>query len=217
VRPDDCRRVLALFAAAGLHTELTFPHWLGKVRHDDAFIDVIFSSGNGLAVVDDEWFTHAVSGTVLALPVQFCPAEEILWSKSFIMERERFDGADVAHLLRTRADRLDWPRLLRRFGDHWRPLFVHLVLFGYIYPAERDRIPRAVMEELTNRLLAEVQAEPPADVMCQGTNLSREQYLIDIRNWGYRDARLLPHGPMNHAEVARWTAGIAEDGAAAEK
>ena len=26
--------------------------------------------------------------------------EESLWQKAFIMERERYDGADVAHLLR---------------------------------------------------------------------------------------------------------------------
>jgi hypothetical protein len=33
------------------------------------------------------------------------------------MERERFDGADVAHIILAYGDRLDWRRLLERFGS----------------------------------------------------------------------------------------------------
>ena len=58
---------------------------------------MIFSSGNGVATVDDEWFAHAPEGEVLGLPVRLVPAEEMIWSKAFIMERERFDGADIMH------------------------------------------------------------------------------------------------------------------------
>ena len=35
-------------------------------------------------------------------------AEETLWSKAFVMERERYDGADVAHLILAHGERLDW-------------------------------------------------------------------------------------------------------------
>lgn len=211
VRPEDCRRILDLFAAEGYRCELTFPHWLGKVYADGDFIDVIYSSGNGIATVDDEWFAHAVVGEVLGREVRLCPVEEIIWSKGFIMERERFDGADVAHLLRARAADLSWPRLLRRFGKHWRVLFTHLVLFGYVYPSERDRIPATVMEELIGRLRQELTATPADEHVCQGTILSREQYLIDIRNWGYEDARLKPRGRMNGPDIDHWTAAIADD------
>lgn len=213
LRADDARRALDLFASRGMRTELTFPHWLGKVRHGEDFVDLIFSSGNGLVPVDDDWFKYAVEGTAFGRSVRLCPAEEIIWSKGFIMERERFDGADVNHLLRARAEQLDWPRLVRRFGAHWRLLFTHLVLFGYVYPAERERIPASVMEELCVRLVSELR-NPAAEAVCQGTVLSREQYLIDINEWGYADARLRPRGAMNGTDVARWTAGIAVDGAA---
>src|SRR5947209_1381921 len=118
VRPRDAAGVLDLFSKAGYHTERTHPHWLGKVYDQDAFVDVIYRSGNAVAEVDDAWFEHAEADEVLGIPVGLCPAEEILWSKSFVMERERFDGADLAHLLRARAERLDWPRLLGRFGPH---------------------------------------------------------------------------------------------------
>src|SRR4051812_15792099 len=98
-RPGDVQRLLEACAAAGYETELVFSHWLAKIRSPEGFIDVIFSSGNGIASVDDGWFEHATSEMVLGVPVKIAPAEETLWSKAFVMERERFDGADVAHLI----------------------------------------------------------------------------------------------------------------------
>ena len=159
IRSGDYDTVMKVLERAGCRTELTFPHWLGKAHCGDSFIDVIFSSGNGIARVDEEWFEHSVDGEVLGLPVRLCPAEEMIWSKAFIMERERYDGADIMHLLRACGDRLDWPRLLRRFGPHWRVLLKHLVMFGFVYPCERNRIPRAVMRELLDRLEA-IATEP---------------------------------------------------------
>jgi hypothetical protein len=127
------------------------------------------------------------------------------------MERERYDGADVAHILRASADSLDWPRLLQRFGDHWRVLLHHLVLFGFIYPCERHRVPAAVMRELMGRLDTEL-TRPAAARACQGTLISRAQYLVDVDHWGYADPRLAPQGNMTSEERERWTAGIADDG-----
>src|SRR5207302_251148 len=87
---------------------------------------------HALAVVNDAWFEHAVAGEALGRRVRLVPPEEMIWQKAYIMERERFDGADVLHLLRARGRRLDWPRLLARFGPHWRVLLSHLVLFGFV-------------------------------------------------------------------------------------
>ena len=55
-----------------------------------------------------------------------------------------FGGADVLHLLNACAETLDWSRLTRRFGRHWRVLFAHLTLFGFVYPSERCRIPEGM-------------------------------------------------------------------------
>jgi hypothetical protein len=206
VRPEDCQRALDALAAAGCRTELTFPHWLGKAYRGDDFGDVIFSSGNGVARVDDEWFAHAVGAEIFAIPVPLCPAEEMIWSKGFVIERERYDGADICHLLRARGPRLDWDRLLRRYGPHWRVLLSHLVLFGFVYPGEQAKVPARVMQELLGRLQQEVQAPPPDERLCRGTLLSRLQYLKDIEEWGYRDARVIAGGPMSPAEVRHWTA-----------
>lgn len=212
VHQRDFRHALDVLERAGYRAEATFPHWIGKVYCGDDFVDVIFGAGNGVALVDDEWLHRAVDDVVLGLPVRLCPPEEIIWSKAFIQERERFDGADVLHLLRACADRLDWRRLLRRFGPYWRVLYAHLVLFGFVYPGERQRIPAAIMRRLAARLDRELD-EALAERVCQGTLLSRQQYLVDVNQWGYEDLRLRPEVQMTEDDIERWTAGIAVDGA----
>jgi len=213
VKPVDRDRVLAILAGQGCQTEITFEHWLGKAFCDDDFVDVIYRSGNGISEVDDGWFELARTVEIFGEQVLLCPPEETIWSKAFIQERERFDGADIAHMLRVTARTLDWPRLLWRFGEHWRILFAHVVLFGFIYPAERNHIPVWVTEELSRRLLHEARTVPPPAPICNGSLLSRLQYLIDVESWDYIDARVLPRGTMTSDEAERWTeAGIEEHG-----
>src|SRR4029079_18401056 len=94
--------------------------------------------GNGIARVDDLWVEHAPQTNVLGLIVRLSPVEGAIWSKAFSQERERFDGADVIHLLREVGPSLDWPRLLMRFGDSWRVLLGHLHMFGCVSPDKRQ-------------------------------------------------------------------------------
>jgi hypothetical protein len=196
--------------AAGIRTRLTFPHWLGKATDDRSHVDIIFNSGNGLTVVDETWFAAAVRARVLGISVLLTPPEELLWSKAFVMERERFDGADIQHLLLGLADRLDWRRLRDRFRGHERVLLVHLLLFGYVYPGQAGRIPEWIIADLWR---APIEAgDAPADAdgapLCRGPLLSRAQYLVDIRRFGFADARLAPRGSMTERERAIWTAPV---------
>ncbi|MDB4890346.1 MAG: uncharacterized protein JWL61_2201, partial [Gemmatimonadetes bacterium] len=40
---------------------------------------------------------------------------------------------------------------------------------------------------------------------CQGTLNSRAQYLVDIGQYGYADARLTPRGNMSAEDAIFWT------------
>lgn len=204
----DAQRILDVLSAAGFKTDMTFPHWLGKAYSGEDYVDVIFASGNGIAEVDEQSFKHAKPAELLGIPVMALPAEDIIWSKAFIMERERFDGADIAHLLRACGHELDWNRLIARFGKHWRVLFSHLVLFGFIYPSHQSQIPKWVMEEMLSRMTAELGETPNPDKVCQGTILSRGQYLMDVEKWNYADGRQEPRGHMSAKDIAHWTAAI---------
>ena len=68
MRPEDVERARHIFEAAGYQTDMPFPHWLAKVKQGEYFMDVIFSSGNGVARVDDEWFAHAAESRSARTP-----------------------------------------------------------------------------------------------------------------------------------------------------
>ncbi|MBI2811550.1 MAG: nucleotidyltransferase family protein [Candidatus Melainabacteria bacterium] len=204
----DAERILEVLSGAGFKTEMTFPHWLGKAFSGEDYVDVIFSSGNGIAEVDEEAFKHAKPAQLLGIPVMALPAEEIIWSKAFIMERERYDGADIAHLLRACGDQIDWNRLIARFDKNWRVLFSHLILFGFIYPSHQSQIPDWVLDKMLAKTVSEMAQKPSTDKVCQGTILSRGQYLMDIDKWNYADGRQEPRGRMSAQDIAHWTAAI---------
>jgi hypothetical protein len=211
VRPQDAEWAVGTIIQTGYQAEIVAPHWLGKAYSGQEFVDIIFSSGNGICVVDDAWLQHAERGQVLDVPVLLSPVEEMIWSKAFVLERERFDGADIGHLLRARGRELDWERLLRRFEPHWQVLLSHLVLYQFAYPSERSAVPRWVMRALATRLGQAVEEPVSEEPVCQGTLLSARQYLVDVEQWGFADARLGPEVQMTKADVDQLTRSIRAD------
>jgi hypothetical protein len=110
--------------------------------------------------------------------------------------------------LRSCAETLDWDRVMLRFESYWQLLLSYLVLFGFIYPSERHRIPARVMNELMERLRLEHASAPSEERICRGTLTSRGQYLLDIGRYGYEDARLAPRGNMSPEDAVYWTWAI---------
>jgi hypothetical protein len=155
-----------------------------------------------LRLLADEGIEFLVGG----YEVRIIPPEELIWQKAYIMERERFDRADVAHLLLKCGARMDWDHLLDRFGADWRILLSHLLLFGFIYPSRRDLVPRNVMDKLLRRLNLERQSDSPGPEVCNGTLLSRNQYISDIETEGFQDARLRGRSAMTAEQMREWTA-----------
>lgn len=207
----DLERALRIFHDAGYRADVAYAHWLAKIHYGEAFIDLIFRAGNGLCDVDEHWFQENREVELLGVNVFLVRPEHMIWQKCYIQERERFDGADVAHLLLYCADTINWEHLLECFGPDWRLLLSHLILFGFIYPAERERIPARVMKELLARAENERGVTHPSGPVCQGTLISRAQYLPDIERWGYKDARELGRSKMDAAEIEVWTNAIGKE------
>jgi hypothetical protein len=213
MRPRDVQRAVDALTAQGYRAGIVFSHWLAKAHHGEHFIDIIYRAGNGLAEVDDLWFETARTAEVFGMQLPICPPEEIIWQKAFIMERERFDGADIQHIFLKAGAQIDWDRLLMRFADHWRVLLAHLVLFRFVYPNEANSVPKEVVDKLLRRALEEPARVEPND-LCRGTLVSRAQYLTDVELWGYVDARTLPDVTMTNEEIRQWTMAIGrEEGA----
>ena len=205
LRPEDVEEALDRLAEVGFETERPFPHWLAKAHLNGETVDLIYRSGNGLSEVADDWFERAPEARLLGETVRLCPAEEVLWTKAFIMERERYDGADVAHLILRYGTSLDWGRLVRLFMPDPHVLLSHLLLFQYSYPNE----PGAVPPWIVPLLLKLIERHPaPEGRVCRGTLLSRAQYLVDIEEWGYEDVRQRPRVHMTAEEIETWTQAI---------
>ena len=94
-----------------------------------------------------------------------------------------------------------------RFGDYWRVLLSHLILFGFVYPDKRHSVPAWVTDELIRRL--NVSRTNLNNDVCYGTLLSREQYLHDVERTKYRDGRT-EVASMTEEQIQIWTAAIAD-------
>ncbi|HEY5677425.1 MAG TPA: nucleotidyltransferase, partial [Myxococcales bacterium] len=78
LRKDRIRAALSALKDAGFRTEFTDPLWIAKAFHGPYFIDLIFSSGNGIATVDEHWRKRALTCEVLGLQTLVVPAEEMI-------------------------------------------------------------------------------------------------------------------------------------------
>lgn len=185
----DVERALEVLAGDGWRTEHHPDGWLAKGFKGEYFVDLIFSSGNGVAVVDDAWFEQALPGRVFGQEVLLVPAEEMIWSKAFVLERERFDGADVYHLLRAVGAKLNWDRVLRRFDRYWEVLLGHVMFFRFAYPSDRDVVPDRVMTGLLSRAVETLKSGPEEERVCRGDLMSRVNYRLDVDSWGYVSGR----------------------------
>jgi hypothetical protein len=200
VKPSDEKLALQILSDRGYRTEYFYPFWIAKALQGEVFIDILYNSGNGLCPVDDEWFSNSNPVDVHGYHTRMVPPEEQIFSKAFVQDRDRFDGADVIHLLYACSASMDWSRLIRRFHTHERVLLAHILLFGYAYPTERSRIPHHVSKHLESAI--DLEAPPPAKIT-RGPNLAQKGYGVPIREWGYMDGRLKPHGPLTPEEVAQ--------------
>jgi len=186
-RPGDYPRILAHFKDLDYQIEIEDDRWIGKVYKDELFFDVIFAAANGTMPVGDEWFEHAKQTEVFGIPVRIIGPTELVWSKAFIQARTRYDGADVVHVMLKQHEHIDWRRLLAYMDLHWEVLLMHVLNFRWIYPTERDHVPRWLLHELIERLQRQLALPAPRVKTCRGRMFSRADYEIAIRQWGFAD------------------------------
>ncbi|HLH07649.1 MAG TPA: nucleotidyltransferase [Terriglobales bacterium] len=182
----DAQRALHVLTDHGYRCEVTDPVWLAKAQRGDFFVDLITGMSNGVVSVDSTWIERGTPANVFGVPVRILAPEELILSKIFVTRRERFDGADIAHVIYGTHGNLDWNWLLESVGEHWEVLYWMLVLFHYAYPAHADYVPRRIWDDLISRFQSAVH-NPNGNTGFRGSLIDPLMFAIDVDEWGMRD------------------------------
>lgn len=190
LRPDDVLEALDALKAGGFETELRDPYWLAKAWKSEYLIDLIFGMGNRALAVDDSWLERAAPIDFCGKRVQLLAIEDLIASKMYVAARDRFDGADILHLVLRRQGRVDWERVVERMGENRQLVLWHLVLFDWAYPDHRHLLPAGLMARLVDEARAGWGRSSGQDpTTTRGTLLDPVAFSIDTRDWGLRDGR----------------------------
>jgi hypothetical protein len=191
-KASDCPKIIKYFTEHGYKTTLHDARWIAKIFKDEHYIDVIYDTVNNICTVDDSWFQHAETGEFAGMPVKFISAEDLVWCKCYVQNRERYDGADINHILLKYGKNMDWKRLLDRVDRHWHLLLSHLVMFQFVYPSEyREIIPRWLFDELLSRAQEQYELPPAQERVCRGPIVDNTQYSVDIKEWDYKSCTIM--------------------------
>lgn len=179
----DASEALRLLQGHGFDTEVRNPVWLAKIHRDGYFVDLITGMSNGVMTVDATWIERAHPAMVFGVKTRVLAPEELLASKLFIARRERFDGADIAHIIYASRGRLQWERVLQLVGDHWEVLLWALVLFRYVYPGASGNVPPWLWNDLLAHFSREVRFPDP-NASFRGSLIDDKMFAIDLQEWG---------------------------------
>ena len=187
-KPSDALKILAFFRNHGVPVEMVDERWLARITRGEVFMDLIFNMPTSGSTVSEAWFKAAPKARIYDTVVQLVPPTEFIWSKIFVQDRYRYDGADVAHVILKKHEEIDWRRLLDHLELYWEVLLMALLNFRFVYPSERDLVPKWLMDELLERLTAQRAMPGPGIKICRGRIFSPRDYEIDVTEWGFSEA-----------------------------
>ena len=187
-KAGDALKMLHYFQERGFDVEIVDERWLSRITRGDLFVDIITNMPTVTTHITDDWFTNAPEAELFGAKVRMVPPTQFIWSKIFVQDHHRYDGADVAHMILKCHDRIDWERLLSHLELYWEVLLVAVLNFRFIYPSERDLVPKWLLDELLDRLRRQEEVKPPTRKVCRGRIFSPRDYAVDVDEWGFSDA-----------------------------
>ena len=184
--PEDISAAICCLQANGFRCKVKDPVWLHKAHRNGFFVDLITGMSNAVITVERSWIKNARPAMVLDVRVRVLAAEELLASKLFVMRRERFDGADIAHIVYASQGNLDWDRIFVLVKEHWEILLFALVLYRYVYPAYSHYVPSWVWRRLLDCFSEELAKRNPVAPF-RGSLVDDKMFAIDVTEWGMED------------------------------
>jgi predicted nucleotidyltransferase len=183
IKASDVPAALEHLCTRGFRCETLDPIWLSKARRGEYFVDLISGMSNAVIMVDDSWMDRAQPATIAGVQSRIISAEDLIASKLFVLRRERFDGADIAHIIYRMQGRIEWQRIMQLAQDHWEIVLWTLLLFRYVYPAHTAYVPAPLWQDLLSRYMHLVQHADGAAPF-RGSLVDENMFSIDIKDWG---------------------------------
>lgn len=186
MKAGDIPFALEYLRQLGFRCETPDPVWLSKAHRGDYFVDLISGMSNAVIVVDDSWMQRTLPAMIAGVPSRIISVEDLLGSKLFVLRRERFDGADIAHIIFRTQGKLNWDRVIELAGEHWEMVLWALMLFRYVYPAQTHYVPPPLWQDLLSRYMHEIQ-HPNPEARFRGSLVDDNMFSIDMKDWGLPD------------------------------
>ena len=152
VQPHDREAAIEATREAGLHDlydEKPYDReWIYRSTIDGIIVDIIWQHANYRAKVDEDWVLRGPEVTIYGETLRLIAAEELIWSKVFVVQRERCDWPDIVNTLYSAGASMDWERLIGRFQRDEPLLASVLLLFGWLAPGRARTFPEWIWPRL---------------------------------------------------------------------
>lgn len=183
VKLGDVPAALEYLCQGGFRCETVDPVWLSKAHRGEYFVDLISGMSNAVIMVDDSWMRRTQPAMIAGVESRIISVEDLIASKLFVLRRERFDGADIAHLIYRTRGQIEWERILQLACEHWELVLWAIMLFRYVYPAHTDFVPAPLWQDLLSRYVHLVQHSDPRAPF-RGSLVDENIFSIDMKDWG---------------------------------
>jgi hypothetical protein len=150
VEPDQ-KKLMKIMADQGFaeYNEVEYdPTWSYRGSRRGFVVDLLWRMLNGRGNVDDVWTSRGWELKVRGVPLRLIPPEELVWSKLYILRRERADWPDILNIIYAQGPEMDWDRLLSRVGDDLPVLTSLMSLFCWMCPGRAATFPRSLWGKL---------------------------------------------------------------------
>lgn len=152
VLPEDRESMIEATREAGLHDlydEKPYDRrWIYRSTQDGIIVDIIWRLANLQGDVDEAWIEMGPRITLYDETLRLVPPEEMIWSKIYVVQRERCDWTDIINMLYATGERLDWTRLINRLASEQRLLASVLLLFSWLAPGRARKFPEWIWDRL---------------------------------------------------------------------
>jgi len=177
IKSSDREKMVEVLSAAGLadyYDQKPYDRdWIYRSCRDDLIVDVMWAMANQRAQVDDVWL-QGPEVEVEGEHFRLLPPEETLWSKLYVLQRDRCDWPDALSLLSAVGAEINWQHLLDRLGPDASLLSALLTVFEWIYPEGAHQLPIGLRDQV-----AQARLDAPD---ASGASMDRAR-LLDSRQW----------------------------------